>query len=131
MGYIASPFYNFVQRTEHRRRPGGISHERTKWTSPLQLPIFLTHEGLVHFGAKRMSRSDNFPYAFLRILAECFCFIGNPKEFPMEIKNRQPNKYTFIRLPVANRVWRDSNPRHTVPETVALSPELQTHFKFP
>ena len=55
--------------------------ERTKWTSPLQLPISLTHEGLVHFGAKRMSRSDNFPYAFLRIPTECFCFIGNPKEF--------------------------------------------------
>lgn len=23
------------------------------------------------------------------------------------------------------RIWRESNPRHTVPETVALSPELQ------
>ena len=25
------------------------------------------------------------------------------------------------------RIWRESNPRHTVPETVALSPELQMH----
>ena len=61
--------------------------QRTKWPSPLQLPISLSHEGLVHFGAKRMSRSDNFPYAFLRTLMECFCFIGNPKEFPMKQKS--------------------------------------------
>ena len=36
---------------------------------------------LVYFGAKRMSRSDNFPLAFLRILTECFSLIGNSKDF--------------------------------------------------
>ena len=28
------------------------------------------------------------------------------------------------------RIWRDSNPRHAVPETAALSPELQMHLRF-
>jgi hypothetical protein len=27
----------------------------------------------------------------------------------------------------AERAWKDSNLRHTAPETVALSPELQAH----
>ena len=27
------------------------------------------------------------------------------------------------------RVWRDSNPRHMVPETIALSPELQMRIR--
>lgn len=26
---------------------------------------------------------------------------------------------------IEKRIWRDSNPRHMVPETIALSPELQ------
>ena len=29
------------------------------------------------------------------------------------------------------RIWRESNPRHTVPETVALSPELQMLIQDP
>ena len=27
------------------------------------------------------------------------------------------------------RIWRDSNPRHMVPETIALSPELQMRIR--
>lgn len=34
--------------------------------------------------------------------------------------------FPFLEIGAVTRVWRDSNPRHTVPETVALSPELQT-----
>ena len=29
------------------------------------------------------------------------------------------------------RAWKDSNLRHTAPETVALSPELQAHKEVP
>ena len=41
-------------------------------------------------------------------------------------KWKQQDKFIFILLFKVSHVWRDSNPRHTVPETVALSPELQT-----
>ena len=45
---------------------------RIKRTSPHHLPKSLYLEGLAPLCAKRMSRSDNLPYAFLRILAERF-----------------------------------------------------------
>ena len=77
----------------------------TKWTSPLQLPISLTLEGLVHFGAKRMSRSDNFPYAFLRIICpKGFYVIGNSRNFLLHNAKRsssvQNTPLLFLIFPI-------------------------------
>ena len=57
-------------------------YNRTKWASPLQLPIPLTHEGLAHFERRCAAALAAF------LCASCaspggFYIIGKSEDFPM------------------------------------------------
>ena len=87
---------------------------------------------LFTLSAKRMSRSDNFPYAFLRILAELFYYIGKFKELSYIIKNcHTRNMYLHSSVTVIlfnsnhfDKIEYTSNYTNSSTTSIAASPFL-------